>query len=578
MRKFAVFTVILAMALSMALPCFALFQPTYINDDFTVLWSETGDDGQTLIMSGKKSGVCKLTIGKDEDFIIGVPDIDAEADPSTYNHAKEPYEKLLKGERIPAGTVLQIKYSTMDASWPAGLGDVKEVDFAYYGTDMTVDEVQAVFDELNELGNTDKYKFVNSEDVNFNVRSLFTILSSTYDSENDRYLLMISERSCAYSAYSEQYMWYYYTGDITLNDKLAASDGSKEGDRLLELYKDKKHIPSGTVVEVLWSGFVSEIYPPVFEGITKVTFTDKKTEYSLNDAVSQVEEIKEFFSLPWDVPDEDDAPRFREPKEFTVIKYEPNSENPVSSKEHPSPCGTLYIAAKSGENGENLEYYQCDVDASEVAIICDTGDDEYADKARTVYNDFLIEDLLPAGTVVKVSYSGLSVCDSDPALLDGLTEIKITGRINEDFSKNELNTFEDGKINAEEPSESSDIFTVILSDPHSMYLARKTDSGTDVVYLYTDFHGSKIKLACTSADIKPVAERFAETGELPVGTVLKISHSGEFLESRPAEFSKVYKITVTQRKSGFTESEISALVNELSAGARQQASTNGIGY
>lgn len=574
MKRLTALILTFVMLLTLVLPCSAVMEKAYVWGNFTVLWSEVGDDGLSLLLYGDPfdgdSSVCEVFLKSDEEYLVSVDDIELDINNSSISFpvafAEAGFNALMNGERIAAGTEIALRYNYVEESYPMQIEGITEVNFPCRHTDLTVEQVENIFDELNELNGNEKFKFVNYEEYNFYTETAFTVLASRYDEEKDKYRLLISKSAPSYAVAYKEFRRYTDTSDIVLTDDITASDGSETGDMLLSLYKDKKPIPSGSVVILKWSGSVAESYPPIFEDIVGVTFTDKKTSYSLETAASEVKELNEMYVNGWDIPDEDDAERFLESREYAVVGYVPDPEMSVTSYGHPTAAGTVYMARKIGGR---TEFLQAEIDAEKMAVLCES------DSAHETYLGLLLNGELPMGTVVNAVYYGISDCDCYPPLIDGLSELTVTDRKSTDFSEAELKELKMYVLGEPEDEPVTEIYTVVKSEGHEMYAAKSIAGGVKVVRLDTDFHGSDIKIACTDENLRDMAEKFSKEGVLPVGTVIKITHTGiigtpYLLTSACINYSlgdddvKIVKITVTKRNSEFSNDNIKSIAQMIS--------------
>lgn len=135
----------------------------------------------------------------------------------------------------------------------------------------------------------------------------FTVVGSIYHEDSGYYEMAISYRNWIFSVSDNESRWYYTTSNVAFDlekTRLAlSSDGSEKGDAALNAVYDHEIIPFGTVVEVTWSGMIAETYPPQLEGIVSFRFTDKQTDYTLEDIAKQAKEMNEmrsghFYTLP----------------------------------------------------------------------------------------------------------------------------------------------------------------------------------------------------------------------------------------------------------------------------------------
>ncbi len=629
MKKIVFAAAAVILILSSALNCFAdTFRPAYVSEDFTVIWSEVEENGQYLLLYSDKRDLCEIRLSEDKEFEISL-DICGDGSLKTDSEwASDQYENYMSGKRISAGTVLSVSFCRISETWPAVIEDFNSVGFRMKKTDMTVNKAEEIFEKLNKLNKTDRYGFINGEETaaGMELETLFTALDSDYDEKTGKYGLLISIAGGYYSVQSSEYKLSASTAEVTVTDGIASSDGSETGDMLLELYRQRKDIPAGSVVRLRWSGWVAESYPPSFMGITGIEFTSEKSPYSLEFAAREVENINEFCSGRFDVPGKEDSERFAKTREFTVAAYIP-SENDNRS-------GTLYLADKSGDA---IEFLRAETDTESASLLCEDGE-----AAWERYQKLLNFGSLPVGTVVEAVYGGISDCDCYPPLIDGLSVLTVTGRTSDKFTVKELEDayemlgIEKSGIKTapnetetlcevtadEEPltekpgicvsAPKNDRFFIYLEgltvesdgseksdrllenyrktgalpsgtrlrvyskgyflrdgeDPKSLAGVRKavivsegerteifkvTDSDGyklsvsdvfgDVSVINTDFRGSKIKLSCTGEELRKTAEKFSKTGELPIGTVIKITYSG----LNPSD-GKIIKITVTDSK------------------------------
>lgn len=248
-----------------------------------------------------------------------------------------------------------------------------------------------------------------------------TVVGCRYDEENGLYELAISFRSSHYATYDNEYRWYYTTSNVSWDidkSRLALySDGSEAGDAALNAVCNYEPIPLGTVIEVLWSGLVFEEYPPDLFGVVSFTFTDRHTDYSYDDIISELSNMNEFRddSVKYPVSEKEDmayAPR----ADFTVVYT--NTQNVTDGEYHKD--GASFFLTLNGGLGD---LYSVSPNFGKQAVICDQGDE----KAVELYNHFLKTGNLPQGTVIEIVWSGM-ILDTYPAQLEGVFEYKITSK------------------------------------------------------------------------------------------------------------------------------------------------------
>lgn len=291
----------LAVLIALALPCFALNMPAYVPHNFTVLWSDAKDDGLSLILHGKDLGVCEAFLDYDGDYEISVDETEPAEGAAPINTVKKGYDAFINHQRIEAGTVISIYHSDVAESYPAQIKDISEVGFPYHRTDMTADEAEELLDGLTEFNGEKKFVIDDSERLNFPVRKEYTLLSSKFDENSGEYSTLFSDYTVYYSVADDSTKKIYLTFDKRAAGIEFSSDGTDRGNAALEAYNNREPIPAGTVCELLTGSTVMETYPPQLE-VYAVKFTYKPTWYTLEEAVSEIENINEFFATGRDFP------------------------------------------------------------------------------------------------------------------------------------------------------------------------------------------------------------------------------------------------------------------------------------
>lgn len=261
-----------------------------------------------------------------------------------------------------------------------------------------------------------------------------TVVGCRYDEENGLYELAISFRSSHYATYDNEYRWYYTTSNVSWDidkSRLALySDGSEAGDAALNAVCSYEPIPLGTVIEVLWSGLVFEEYPPDLFGVVSFTFTDRHTDYSYEDIISQLEEMNNFRddSVKYSVPTTDfekDTVKFAPSERFTVVHCDTAN---VTDGEYHKEGSVLYLAMY---NGHYDEFVRLTPDFEKTAVVCDQNDE----MAAALYDGFLKTGEVPQGTVLEVVWGGM-INDSYPSGLEGIFELRFTSKLTKYTTKN----------------------------------------------------------------------------------------------------------------------------------------------
>lgn len=430
MRKFAAIFLAVVMLITLAMPVFANGELIAgVESDCTVIWSEVLEDGkQFLVIALDEKTPSYLTL--DPNGRIALKSDGSDEGNKLLNAVKN-------SERIQAGSVITLYWSgNTEDSYPIGLGGITTVTFTEKETMMALSDAQKIFDELNELNESEKFKFIDYESTRFKVRSLCTVVGCRYDEEHEFYEMALSFRRSIYATYDNLYRWYYTTSNegFYLNDKedaLITSDGSERGDYALSLALKGEPVPLGTMVEILWSGMVLESFPPNLEGIVSYTFTGMYTDYSYDDIISQLNSMNDMRTndaIKYPVPDESEVNNCYYRREFTVLESTPAKEPDYAEYGIYTP--SLILVRKYG-SGQYTDLVSVGVNANKH---CVTRDNDLA--AKEIYEQYISNHEIPQGTVVEVVWQGTTE-ESYPGGLVGVVEINFTSKASE-FTAEEL--------------------------------------------------------------------------------------------------------------------------------------------
>ena len=352
-----------AIALSLAVSCFAINRPVDFTERFTVVWSELRDDGQVLLLSGESLGLCELILSNGEDYEVGVDTVDLPPEASYNPLPYESYDSFLKGGEIPEGTVLYVTFSELLETWPERIEGLKSIDFVYHKTSLSIGEVEEIFNELNEFNETDKFSIYKISSENFPAKGEYTVLSTDFDEKTGEYRFLFSTYTTAYSESEQRENKYFTTFATSASDKIEFSDdGTDRGKELSELYKNKKPIPAGTVCELTTANEILETYPPQIE-VYAVKFTDKPTDYTAEEAISETEGINEMgygFEVPEDTglfADSNPEPMiFTGGKLYVLAPELGNVELPQGAEIKPTGEAKFSAGEPSEENTQNFSH------------------------------------------------------------------------------------------------------------------------------------------------------------------------------------------------------------------------------
>ena len=184
---------------------------------------------------------------------------------------------------------------------------------------------------------------------------------------------------------------------------------------------------------------------------------------------------------------------------------------------------------------------------------------------------------VPAGTVVRLSWNG-EIMESYPPQFGGkIYGIEFTGETTE-YTLDEMEQALGGYYGYDGPAEippegvrcayKAD-FTVAGCDTSTLVDGRSTKSGSTLYLLQNGAYQNFVRLRvdvdkfavlCGEGDdnLTETYKSFLKTGELPVGTVVSISWSGLIAESYPEQFEGVFGLTVTSKKTDYSEADLKA--------------------
>lgn len=435
MKRIFAFLSALAIFTALCLPVSAADNNTSVEQDFTVLMSQNNDGKLSLILgliSEYVPGQPRKIDAVDLTFDTKDGKINLSSDDSSYG--KEALENVQKGEAVDTGRMVRIKFSgEYLESYPLQLSGVTEITFLGNRTEMTRKDAIATLEDLEGVEVNEKEITYNS---NFSVSSLMTVVDSWNNPEDGKVGMTLSYRDSIYSVQDEKFEWYYTSSNTRfyINDKkdtFLRSDGSEEGDRILALALKGEPIPIGSVVEVTWSGYILETFPPVLDGIIGYTFTGRTTSYTYEDIVGEISDMNEMREVGHPIPSREDVKTAGASADFTVAYCDSSNAEWNSEDKYYMKGSTLYLA-RHNENGFYDDFIRFTPDFDEVAVLCPQDDEE----AAKLYSDFLNTGKLPQGTVVNIVWNGM-INDSYPQSLNVPIEMTITSKKTE-YTSSEL--------------------------------------------------------------------------------------------------------------------------------------------
>lgn len=400
-------------------------------------------------------------------------------------------------------------------------------------------------------------------------RNLFTVLYSEVTDEGAQSMFLADDAGSVYSFLLKE-------GDYEVK-----SDGTYRADSYYKSFKNKETLQAGTVLFIEYET-AQLIYPEKLSGVKSVTFTSEMPLIAADEASRILDDLNEL----------NETDRFKLVENeliFPVRKY-----FTVLSSYYDVSGSWNYLASDfsihySVSLGKDQKYY---LTAPETIYFEDDTLDQYyrggvgitddgSKKGIELKSMLLKREEIPAGTVVELLINP-TILESYPPVM-GVYEIKFTDKLtgytlkeaeSEINSINEMGyeypAAEDEKAFSKsettacvrEPEDVSENFTVIVSEGYAMYL-RGADG--EIMYLNTDFRGSKIKLACRGETMLKTAEKFSKDGVLPVGTVINVTHS-EIITGSVLNTDLISKITVTSKKETLTDAEITEYLKDFDIG------------
>ena len=321
MRKIFAALAALIISVCAVFPAFCADEPARVTRDFTVLYSEVKDGATSVILvdrSDRAAGVMTLVLNP-EKFPITASDEDGD------EAALRAFEA---GEPIPAGTGIRVSWNGyVDESYPGGFGEVYYAEFVDELGFVTYEDAERILS--SELGlHADKNGL-------YCAKKDFTVVGSLTD-ERGILLALSYKESYPVEGSEASENTYFTTVNLRIDPTADSedvggcpeisytSDGSVEGDELLETARRLENIPLGTVIEVAWDGLILESYPPDIANVIGYKFTCKKTDFSFDEIANQCAEMNEMRTVKYEMP----TPPADEPGDSV-------SENPDTSGEIP---------------------------------------------------------------------------------------------------------------------------------------------------------------------------------------------------------------------------------------------------
>lgn len=207
-----------------------------------------------------------------------------------------------------------------------------------------------------------------------------------------------------------------------------------------------------------------------------------------------------------------------------------------------------------------------------------------SDIGNAALESFKNKEPVPAGTVVKLTWNG-EILESYPPQFSGkIYGFEFTGETTE-YTLDEMEQALGDYYGYDGPAEISSEgvrcaekadFTVAGCDTSTLTLAdvRYTKSGSTLYLVQNGASQNFVRLTvdvdkfavvCGKGDgeLVKMYKDFIKTGELPVGTVVSISWTGMILDSYPAQLDGVFGLTVTSKKSDYSDADLKAKMDDF---------------